>query len=285
MLGMHKAEIHKKLDEIIDFSGCERYIDTPVKRYSSGMYVRLAFAIAAHLEPEILIVDEVLSVGDAEFQRKCLGKMDEVSRTGRTVLFVSHNIQAITTLTHTSILLSQGRLIIAGQTSAVVTEYLGRLETTALAYDAPPMFDCPRVTHVEVGTSEPNNVHACGEELKIRFVVNSSKPVRGMCLSFQIINSMQSPVLHIWTFDSERPVMRNAGDYEMICIVPNLRLYMGKYTLKYFLSEPPGGRMFDVMDNICPFEVVMHNHSREFPWQPGTCAYLECFDWNINKVV
>jgi lipopolysaccharide transport system ATP-binding protein len=124
ILGMRKREIDSKLDEIIDFSGVERYIDTPVKRYSSGMYVRLAFAVAAHLESEILIVDEVLAVGDADFQKKCLGKMGEVSKAyGRTVLFVSHNMSSINSLCPTSILLKSGRLLEHGRTNDVIHEY------------------------------------------------------------------------------------------------------------------------------------------------------------------
>src|SRR5438046_5954755 len=111
ILGMTKAEIRKKFDEIVDFAGVRRYMDTPVKRYSSGMYVRLAFAVAAHLEPEILIVDEVLAVGDAAFQKKCLDKMQEVSQHGRTVLFVSHNMPAITRLCARTILLDEGKVI------------------------------------------------------------------------------------------------------------------------------------------------------------------------------
>src|SRR4030095_2836299 len=110
-----KAEIRKKFDEIVDFAGVERYMDTPVKRYSSGMYVRLAFAVAAHLEPEILIVDEVLAVGDAEFQKKCLGKMQDVAGHGRTVLFVSHNITVIQAFCHTAFYLQQGRLVMSGE--------------------------------------------------------------------------------------------------------------------------------------------------------------------------
>ena len=121
ILGMRKKEITRKLDEIIDFSGVERYIDTPVKRYSSGMYVRLAFAVAAHLESEILIVDEVLAVGDAEFQKKCLGKMGEVSKgDGRTVLFVSHNMAAVKSLCKSGILLRNGQLSFSGETASVV---------------------------------------------------------------------------------------------------------------------------------------------------------------------
>jgi lipopolysaccharide transport system ATP-binding protein len=125
ILGMRKKEIQRKLDEIIDFSGVERYIDTPVKRYSSGMYVRLAFAVAAHLESEILIVDEVLAVGDAEFQKKCLGKMNDVSKgEGRTVLFVSHNMASIENLCRSSILLENGRVKNIGTVDEVTQEYL-----------------------------------------------------------------------------------------------------------------------------------------------------------------
>jgi lipopolysaccharide transport system ATP-binding protein len=125
ILGMRKQEITRKFDEIVDFSGVERYIDTPVKRYSSGMYVRLAFAVAAYLESEILIVDEVLAVGDAEFQRKCLGKMGDVSKgEGRTVLFVSHNMSAVSTLCRTGIYLKNGHLIGQGDINDVIPLYL-----------------------------------------------------------------------------------------------------------------------------------------------------------------
>ena len=121
ILGMTRKEITRKFDEIVDFSGVERYIDTPVKRYSSGMYVRLAFAVAAHLESEILIVDEVLAVGDAEFQKKCLGKMGDVSKgEGRTVLFVSHNMSSISKLCNTGILLKKGELIDQGPVSNII---------------------------------------------------------------------------------------------------------------------------------------------------------------------
>jgi lipopolysaccharide transport system ATP-binding protein len=134
ILGMSKNEIRRKFDEIVDFSGVERYIDTPVKRYSSGMYVRLAFGVAAHLEPEILIVDEVLAVGDIEFQKKCLGKMDEVAhKGGRTVLFVSHNMAAIRSLCNRAILLKNGNIEIAGKTEDVASHYLkGSNETSGL---------------------------------------------------------------------------------------------------------------------------------------------------------
>lgn len=137
ILGMRKAEIARKFDEIVDFAGVERYIDTPVKRYSSGMYVRLAFAVAAHLESEILIVDEVLAVGDAEFQKKCLGKMGEVSkREGRTVLFVSHNMGAVSQLCSNSILLKNGQVLTFGKTKNVLQEYLHSNDDAQSSYQA-----------------------------------------------------------------------------------------------------------------------------------------------------
>lgn len=125
ILGMNRREISSQFDEIVDFAGVERFLDTPVKRYSSGMYVRLAFAVAAHLNPEILIVDEVLAVGDAEFQKKCLGKMQNVAQSGRTVIFVSHNLQAVSLLCTKGILLSQGKLDFCGKTEEAIDRYVG----------------------------------------------------------------------------------------------------------------------------------------------------------------
>ena len=134
ILGMSKSEILLKFDEIVAFSGVEKYIDTPVKRYSSGMYVRLAFAVAAHLEPEILIIDEVLAVGDAEFQKKCLGKMGDVAKEGRTVLFVSHNTNAILELCSRCILLSSGLLIENDKTNLVIKKYISEFESKTFRY-------------------------------------------------------------------------------------------------------------------------------------------------------
>ena len=138
ILGMKRAEIERKFDEIVAFSEVEQFIDTPVKRYSSGMYLRLAFAVAAHLEPEILVVDEVLAVGDAEFQKKCLGKMGDVAQQGRTVLFVSHNMSAILRLTQEAIVLQKGRLIKRAPTQEAVDFYLasGQAETGERMWEA-----------------------------------------------------------------------------------------------------------------------------------------------------
>jgi lipopolysaccharide transport system ATP-binding protein len=139
ILGMSKAEIRSKLDEIIDFSGVENYIDTPVKRYSSGMYVRLAFAVAAHLEPDILVVDEVLAVGDAEFQKKCLGKMNDVSKKeGRTVIFVSHNMSAISTLCTIGLTLQNGECLYLGEVNTAIEHYFKKNIYASTLYEHPP---------------------------------------------------------------------------------------------------------------------------------------------------
>ena len=135
ILGMTRAEIRKKFDEIVAFAEVEKFLDTPVKRYSSGMYVRLAFAVAAHLEPEILVVDEVLAVGDAEFQKKCLCRMQEVSEQGRTVLFVSHNMGAVMELCSRAVLLQEGRLVLDGVGDKVVTSYLSAMQPSAGNFD------------------------------------------------------------------------------------------------------------------------------------------------------
>jgi lipopolysaccharide transport system ATP-binding protein len=132
ILGMKRQEIKKHFDEIVDFAGVEKFLDTPVKRYSSGMYVRLGFAISAHLEPEILIVDEVLAVGDAEFQRKCLGKMKDASNSGRTILFVSHNLTAVQGLCNKAMYLQKGSLLEMGETNLVLANYLSNIQKTAL---------------------------------------------------------------------------------------------------------------------------------------------------------
>jgi ABC-type polysaccharide/polyol phosphate transport system ATPase subunit len=285
ILGMSKAEIRRKFDEIVAFAEVEKFLDIPVKRYSSGMYVRLAFAVAAHLEPEILLVDEVLAVGDAQFQKKCLGKMEDVATNeGRTILFVSHNMQAISTLTQRCIVLSKGDTTFQGTTEQAIQEYLKDFRNNEYIYlDRPSKID-PKITKVVVETSEVNNVHIHGNPLRIKFEISTPHRIRGACLSFQIFNTFQQPIIHSWTFDSERPMCRSEGIYEVICEIPYLHLYMGNYTLTVHFSEPPGGRKFQTLEGICPFEVVMYGISREFKWQPNTCIYLEPCHWNIKDL-
>jgi lipopolysaccharide transport system ATP-binding protein len=163
ILGMRRQEIVRRFDEIVEFAGVERFLDTPVKRYSSGMYVRLAFSVAAHLEPEILIVDEVLAVGDAEFQRRCLGRMEEIGRSGRTVLFVSHNMQAVARLCSRSILLESGKVVCDAPTDDVIARYLQGASGTASEIswgDDGPGGDVARLRSVRVIDATGSTAHA-----------------------------------------------------------------------------------------------------------------------------
>jgi lipopolysaccharide transport system ATP-binding protein len=285
ILGMSKSDINRKFDEIVAFAEVEKFLDTPVKRYSSGMYVRLAFAVAAHLEPEILIVDEVLAVGDVQFQKKCLGKMEEVGREGRTVLFVSHNMQAISTLTQKCILLSHGTTIFQGTTELAIEKYLQEDTPKSTIYHGTASDKKPKIIRIELRTSLENNIQVNGETVEVFFEIYTPIKIRGACLSFQFVNSSQQPYLHIWTDDSERPMCREPGIFQVICKIPKLRLYMGNYTVNAYLAEPPGGELFESIEQVCPFEVVMYGVNREFGWRQGTCSYLEEFEWNIQKPV
>ncbi len=284
ILGMSQSEVRRKFDEIVAFAEVDRFLDTPVKRYSSGMYVRLAFAVAAHLEPEILVVDEVLAVGDAQFQRKCLGKMGEVSRTqGRTVLFVSHNMQAVSTLTTRAVVLSGGSVSFDGPTGQGIAVYLDQMKQSESVYTAEADDAQPRVTRAEIATSHPNGVHAQGEAAEARFEISTPHPIGGAAFSFQIVNGMDQPVLHVLTMDSEIPMCREAGVYTLVCRIPKLRLYIGSYHLRVHFAERVGGKKFDTLDRVCAFSVEVHGEMRDFYWTQGAAAYVEETIWNVEK--
>ncbi len=285
ILGMRKKEIKKKFDQIVDFAGVERYIDTPVKRYSSGMYVRLAFAVAAYLESEILIVDEVLAVGDAEFQKKCLGKMNEVSKgEGRTVLFVSHNMESIAKITNTCILLDNGYNIFYGTSQETINKYFSLDTKSTSKYTNFEKPNRPFIREVELKTTYPNNIQACGSELEIIVELETPVKIKNACFSFQISDFKDRNYVHLWLFDSDVPFCRTSGIHRLICKIPGLKLYMGQYYLKCHFSEPPGGDVFERLENICPFEVVMFENKRSnFEWQPNTCAYIENSIWKVEN--
>jgi len=284
ILGMSKSEIKNKLDEIVDFSGVEQHIDTPVKRYSSGMYVRLAFAVAAHLEPEILILDEVLAVGDAEFQKKCLGKMKDVAGHGRTVLFVSHNMQSVATLTNKALLMAAGQKQFIGGTSEAIGHYMAEAQSDSLFFSDEKHGTEPKIIFVKMKTSLEGNVHIHSDPLQIEIRINTPIPINGACVSIQIFDSSLINYLHVWTHDVNLAIWRKPGTYILNCLIPKLRLYMGRYRLRVFFSEPPGGQSFKTLDGICPFEVIMQNTHRLFQWWPNECAYLEECQWNIHAV-
>ncbi|MEI7808974.1 MAG: ABC transporter ATP-binding protein [Verrucomicrobiota bacterium] len=282
ILGMHRMEIKKKFDEIVDFAEVERFLDTPVKRYSSGMYMRLAFAVAAHLEPEILIVDEVLAVGDAQFQKKCLGKMQDVSqKEGRTVLFVSHNMSAIGELTQRCLYLEAGKIKAAGATSAMVQQYLSFAAEKGGVFQSKSTLS-PRVDRVEIKTSRASHVQISGEPLEIHFTIEHGHPRPGMCFSFQIINQFGTPAAHCWVFDQDQPMCRTGCRTVLKCRIPKLHLNVGTYYLRVYLSEPPGRQHFETTDVALSFDVSIVDKHTLWGWRPETCAYLEEYHWEVT---
>jgi lipopolysaccharide transport system ATP-binding protein len=210
VLGMTRAEIKAKFDEIVAFSEIEKFLDTPVKRYSSGMYVRLAFSVAAHLEPEILIVDEVLAVGDVQFQRKCLGKMEEVGKEGRTVLFVSHNMAVISNLCQTGLMLNEGELEFYGRVSDAVTEYYRATNQRDTAREREFESDTAELLGAElIGLSDLSEI-TIHDELTVRMRYRIKKQIDGKCV----------PNFHFFVADGSYAFVDSARD--MTCMPPGI---------------------------------------------------------------
>jgi len=262
ILGMSRAEITAKFDEIVAFAGTERFLDTPVKRYSSGMYVRLAFAVAAHLEPEILIIDEVLAVGDAEFQQKCLGKMGEVARSGRTVLFVSHQLATVENLCHTGLLLDGGRVQTIGAVRDVIAAYsAGSAPLTRESFatradrrgNGAIRFVDAAVLDAE---KRPRGAFVSGASsvFELRLQNTTGEPVRAVHVSVGIENAMGQRVT-TWSTSYAGGDFRSvpSGEFVVDIHLPRLALLPGSY--QYYLFTTVNG---DVADWLLPagsFEV------------------------------
>ncbi|WP_288373822.1 polysaccharide ABC transporter ATP-binding protein [uncultured Algoriphagus sp.] len=280
ILGMTKKEIDRKLDEIIDFSGVEKYIDTPVKFYSSGMRVRLGFSVAAHLEPEILIIDEVLAVGDYEFQQKCLGKMEDVSKKeGRTVLFVSHNMQAVSTLTKSAIILQNGKLVFNGETEHSIGTYLSLQKTKSTGFFKE---DSKGIISVSLKTSEPNNVHRFNEKLIVEIVVSLSQKVKKPAVSYQVFDEFDNAIFHELFLSSEYEIDLSSDSLKIISEIENLRLYPGSYFLKVHYADNSSKTKLDMLSEICHFNVEVMGELRDYYWQPGVAKYVERGNWKIG---
>jgi ABC-type polysaccharide/polyol phosphate transport system ATPase subunit len=285
ILGMTQREIRKKFDEIVAFAEVEKFLDTPVKRYSSGMYVRLAFAVAAHLEPEILVVDEVLAVGDAEFQRKCIGKMQDVAgREGRTVLLVSHNLAVIGELTARALLLNTGEVEYVGSATSAISRYLshGAAAPVYIA-DGSRVGRRPYVRRAEIVTSDADARHRFGEPLEIRFHIGAAASLTRGCLSVQIVNQFQQPVVHAFAYYPDLRLSDCADEDIVICRFDSPRLNVGEYRLRWFLSEPPGGEQYEMVDGVCRFEVTRTDKSIFWGWRPEACTYHEHWAWTIER--
>ncbi len=231
ILGMTKREIDRKLDEIVDFSGVEQYIDTPVKFYSSGMKVRLGFAVAAHLEPEILIIDEVLAVGDAEFQRKCLGKMKEVSSEGRTVLFVSHDMGAIVNLCPNSILMEKGRLIERSESKKIIQRYLSNIEKEKGVIGSDKKIVNKYFEFIELRADQIDN------EIRIYIKYQLNESIKDIFVGFSLVNKNGLTLFRTYDLEAKINTKKEKGIIVSEFIIQKDILQPGTYFIKIFIMR------------------------------------------------
>lgn len=258
ILGMRRHEIQKKFDEIVNFSGCEKYIDTPVKRYSSGMYVRLAFAVAAHLESEILIVDEVLAVGDAEFQKKCIGKMQDVSSAmGRTVLFVSHDLNAMARLCPSALLMNNGSIYARGGTFDMIGKYFSELGKR-------PLGALQRTGSGEIRLEDIQLLDARGQDTKslisgkpfsVRMHVHMLRNIAPAHFAVTIKNAFGTKVTSSWTNFTGQHIHIHQGDTQQIDFhFSELSLVPGEYSLISYINS--GNEVIEMIDDVLLFSVL-----------------------------
>jgi lipopolysaccharide transport system ATP-binding protein len=284
ILGMTKKEITAKLDEIIDFSGCERYIDTPVKRYSSGMYVRLAFAVAAFLEPEILIIDEVLAVGDAEFQKKAIGKMQDISRTGgRTVLFVSHNMAAIKQLCTKAIVLEYGSVVFEGNTSEGIDYYLqsNQYDGYVGTYINEAIEESGFVSLAIVDKNGAIRTEFGYDELiTIKIRVQVVEKHLNSYLSFRVLDKNERII-----FTSEIKLISEIdkeGVYEFDVYLPQQFLVPNKFKLTFGMHVP-NVELIDYLEECLSFEIVETGSDFHIYGSADYgCVFINC-NWNLIK--
>jgi len=261
VLGMTRAEIRRKFDEVVAFAEVEKFLDTPVKRYSSGMYVRLAFAVAAHLEPEILVVDEVLAVGDAEFQQKCLGKMGTIARGGRTVLFVSHNLAAVQNLCSRGVLLNDGKVALIAPIVDVVGEYLTtrrRASRTPLAERVDREGD-GRMRIVGVTANEQPAGSAvtvcCGNEVVFRLAYEVRSVVANAVFAIGIWDAFGTQVLYLNSSMAGSPIRPRAPRMTLRCLIPRLTLGPGQYSVHVSVYGGDNRETVDRLEGVMTLNV------------------------------
>jgi lipopolysaccharide transport system ATP-binding protein len=294
ILGMKRAEIERKFDEIVAFSEVEKFIDTPVKRYSSGMYLRLAFAVAAHLEPEILVVDEVLAVGDAEFQRKCLGKMGAVAQEGRTVLFVSHNMSAILRLTEESLVLDRGRLVLRAKTPQAVDYYMAAGfadvgERRWHADEIPASAEAFRPIALRVSNAKGQVLDTVRstEPITIEIEYHLQHAVTGLRVGIYLLTMHGEYVFT--SFDTDLPEqferfsVRPAGRYISRCQIPANLLNEGRYVLSINASSYRIKRYFQD-DHALTFTVDGTGAPGKHWPEPRLGSLRPALDWQIEAI-
>lgn len=290
LLGMTQREIKRKFDDIIAFAEIEQFLDMPVKHYSSGMYVRLAFAVAAHLEPEILIVDEVLAVGDTQFQKKCLGKMQEVAQGGRTVLFVSHNLAAVKQLCERCLLLVNGKIVANGNTNTVVDQYLAQqVPTAAIFLQDPNPTKKMHLRKVQLNPGKPStNIVQYDENVTIRIEYEVHRPVKDGCVWV----SLQTPegIVPLCTADydmhQEQRGVRTPGYYQTDLLIPKKTLAPGVYDVLVGVStNTVPAEVFDRIETI-RFEVLDNGTSpRSLGHESSRSGIFQPFlDWQTTVI-
>jgi lipopolysaccharide transport system ATP-binding protein len=268
ILGMSRSEINKKIDAIIDFSGLEAFIDTPVKRYSSGMYARLGFSVCAHVDPEVMIVDEVLSVGDYVFQQKCLSRMTEIIHSGATVVFVSHNLRAVADLCSRSILLDHGKIVAEGETASIIEKYMGEAQTIAESRTT----DEVRIQEVLVnGSRQSARLYEIGETISIDISAEALVPVDDIAIVVWVLDEHQYSV---FSTSSERlgyPTFNLAKGEIVDCQFElDLNMAYGAYHLCVAVHRYSEGRTLDSLEPACSLHVgrVQHGYRGIVPAKP-----------------
>ena len=263
ILGMRRAEIARHFDEIVDFAGVEKFIDTPVKRYSSGMQMRLAFSVAAHLQPEILIIDEVLAVGDVQFQKKCMGKMGDVSRSGRTVLFVSHNMAAVRQLTTRCILLSRGKVSFDGEPARCIERYSEAMATAFsqggdLAHWPRRLSAADRVVQISaLRFDRPQPIFGADESIQFKVDLAAREAVEGVRVSGSVMHAEGYAVGTFWTGGNATFKLGETRRFNVE--LGQLRLSPGMYSFQLAVgvgNELSGHVDFDLISEVLPFEVA-----------------------------
>jgi lipopolysaccharide transport system ATP-binding protein len=286
ILGMSRAEIVRKFDEIVDFSGVEEFLDMPVKRYSSGMYVRLAFAVAAHLEPEILIVDEVLAVGDAAFQRKCLGKMGSFAQSGRTVLFVSHNVEAIRTLCQRGIWLKDGGLHRDGSAEEILEDYYNSAFNELSFSCANPDygFTVQKVA-LKNDQGEETNVFCPGDDLIVEISYDARKPIEKPLIALGVLGMTGSCFASNMLLDGHSPA-RLEGTGKIVCTFRSIPLLPQSYAVKMSVRTENVKEFIVGYQEVASFSVVGdlsdYGYKGEFlTWAVRSTPVVVPYEWKL----
>jgi lipopolysaccharide transport system ATP-binding protein len=292
ILGMRKVEIERKFDEIVSFAEVEKFIDTPVKHFSSGMYLRLAFAVAAHLDPEILLVDEVLAVGDAEFQKKCLGKMGEVARAGRTVLFVSHNMAAVQSLTVRCLWLHQGQFAALNTTNSVIEQYLAESSTIS-----PGRLANMEYYRRDKGSSSGVRISQVGIDRLGKFFpqlplgtdfftvvmeVQTERTLHGANLTIIIKDALGRNVALAFSWDHGFRLDLPPGRHAVVAHMRDLRLAPGAYYADFGVNQSTDTTAFDVLLNVPLFHVVNTADPLYWPGRPWGCIHPQNVEWKLS---